>query len=180
MAVHHIHQLHLAQRNIHLYLGDRTAEGVCVGFDLVGALRRELAAVRQAVLGILGQRGQGHQYSSVRLSHDIAVDDIQVIGGHAGHKLRVIQYLLLQDEACLADGKARRIRLARCISAGAKGRYIRILAGNDVDLVDGNTHHIRRHLRISRICALADLRLSELYLEGTVRIHHHAAGRGLK
>ena len=91
MAVHHIHQLHLAQRNIHLYLGDRAAEGIRVGFDLVGALRRELTAVRQAVLGVLGQGSQAHQYSSIRLTHDIAVDDIQVIGGHAGHKMRIVQ-----------------------------------------------------------------------------------------
>ena len=127
VAVDDVQQFRPAHRNIHFNLGNRTAEGVRVGFHLVGALRRNVPAVRQAVERFRGQLAQAHQHPAVCRTDDIPVDDVEVKHRHTCQRVRIVQNLFLQQQPGLADGETCHIGLPGGVGARAERRHIRIL-----------------------------------------------------
>ena len=92
----------------------------------------------------------------------------------------IVQNALFQQQSGLADGEACGISLTGRVSASAKRGHIGILAGNHMHLIQADTYHIRCHLGIGSVSTLADLCLPQLYLQGTILIQYHTAGRGLQ
>ena len=178
--VHDVQELHLAQGDIHLHLGEGAAEGVGVGLNLGGALGGDVLAVGQAVQGLGGQLAQGHQHPAVGDADNVAVHNVQVVGGHPGQLVGVFQDALLEQRAGLPDGEAGGVGLTGGVGAGAEGGHVGVLAGHHVDRLQGHAHNVRRHLGVGGVGALADLGLAQLDLEGAVLVEHHAAGGGLQ
>ena len=135
-----------------------------------------MLAVCQAVQSLCGQFAQCHQFPPVRSTHNLSVHDIQIIRRHPGQFLGILQNPFPQEQCGLADGKPCRISLSGCISACSKRRHVRILAGYNMYILQGDPQHVRRHLGKCSIRPLADLRLPKLNLQGAILVQHHAAG----
>ena len=90
--------------------------------------------------------------------------------------MRVIQDFVFQELSCLADRESRHIGLPGSVGAGTERRHVCILYGDHMHHFHRDADHVGRHLGESRVRALADLRLAQLQLEGTVLIQHHPAG----
>ena len=87
-------ELHLAQGDIHLHIGEGAAEGIGVVADGVGGFGGDVLAVRRVVLGGHGQLLQAHEHRAVLLADDVAVHDVHVVDGLAGQLGGVGQDLL--------------------------------------------------------------------------------------
>ena len=139
-----------------------------------------MPAVLHRVQRLRRQLREGHERLAVRRADQLALHEVEVRDGQARQLVGVVQYLLPQDAARLADGKAAHIGLARGVGPAAVGGHIRVLRRDDVNAPEGDAHSVGGHLCVNSVAALAYLSLTSLHLDGAVLVEHHAAGAALQ
>ena len=177
MDVYNIGYLYLAQRHIYLYLGKTYAgcKGVCLA--VAGCLCRDMDGTVQAVKCRGSQFFHGKKRFPCVLIHHEIVLYIQCVLAALKHISAVLQYLFLKYGSGLLDCHAAYICLPGCIGPCVKGRYIRILRGQDIDLVCCYPRHLCRHLGKHRVGTLSDFGCAHGKLHGAVLVQYHPAGR---
>ena len=110
-------QRYLAHGNVYLHLREGAAEGIGVGADGGGALRRDMLGVDRVILGGHGQMGQIHLHRAAVLADYIALHDVQFLRRTAQHLGGIGQYFLPQEPPGLVDGEALHVGLAAGVSA---------------------------------------------------------------
>ena len=180
VTVDQIQYFDFAQSDIHLDLGDRTAQRIGGGIDETGALGGEVVAVGPIVQDIFGKRAEIHHLKTVGDTHNLSVSDIQIGSRDPDQFFGAIEDQRLQLQTCTADREAGRMGLTGGVCPRAEGADIGILKGQDVYPVKRYADSVGSHLTKDRIRALPDLRFAQLQLKRAILIQRHAAGGGLE